>query len=119
MRAIIIIAPHPDDAKKGPNVLGPLGVAFFAGLAGVLRDREAILVVQTLQQLAPVPEQGFAQTQFNGFHIGHALALQALGDQIQEGGRFLETFVGDLLGLEFFLLSEPDSRRVISSLRVT
>jgi hypothetical protein len=43
-----------------------------------------------------------------------------LRDQVQEGGRFLEAFVGDLLGLEFFLLSAPvDSRRVISSLRVT
>jgi hypothetical protein len=95
-------------------------MAFFPGLAGVLRDGQTLLIVQALQQLAPVPEQGLAQAQLDGFHIGHALPDQALRDQIQERGRFLEAFVGDLLDLEFFLLSEPcDSNRVISSLRVT
>jgi hypothetical protein len=33
------------------------------------------------------------------------LTGQALVDQPQEGGGFLEPFIGDLLRLEFFLLS--------------
>jgi hypothetical protein len=33
------------------------------------------------------------------------MAGQTLPDQVQEGGGFLELFVGDLLRLEFFLLS--------------
>jgi hypothetical protein len=117
---IIVIAPHFNDAKESANVPASEGMAFFTGFAGVLRDAEAFLIVQALQELATVLEQGFAQTEFDGFHVGHALALQALGNQIQEGGRFPEAFVGDLLWLEFFLLSAPlDSSRVISSLRVT
>jgi len=48
------------------------------------------------------------------------MASEVLPDDIQEGGGFLELGGGDLLGLEFFLLSWLWSwRRVIWSLAVT
>ena len=53
-------------------------------------------------------EEGFAQTQLDGLHVGDSLAGQTLADQVQEGGGFLELFLGDLLRLEFFLLSPVD-----------
>jgi hypothetical protein len=45
---------------------------------------------------------------------------EVLPDAVQEGGGFLELGGGDLLGLEFFLLSgRSSSRRVSWSLTVT
>jgi len=77
-------------------------MTFFPGPAGVVGDMKAGLVVKGFEQAAAIFEQGLAQTQFDRLHVGNALAGHALAHQLQEGGGFLELFVGDLLRLEFF-----------------
>lgn len=100
---------------------GPVGVALFARPAGVVRDAEAGLGVELGEEVAAVLEQGGAQAQLDGFAVAHAVALEILAGQPQEGFGFLELFVGEFLRLESFFLrtAAGASRRVISSLRVT
>jgi hypothetical protein len=100
---------------------GPIGMAFFARPAGVVREVEARVGVELFKQVAAVSEQGGAQAQFDGFAVAHAVALEVLAGQPQESFGFLELFVGELLRLEAFFWGSAAgaSRRVISSLRVT
>lgn len=95
-------------------------MGFFARTAGVVWHGEFRISVELFEQTAAIFEQGLAQAQFDGFAVANPVALQILASQPQEGFGFLELFVGEFLGLKFFLLPESgDSRRVISSLRVT
>jgi len=57
------------------------------------------------QQAPAILEQGLAQAQFDRFQVGDPLPGQTLANQVQEGGGFLELFVGDRLRREFFLHS--------------
>jgi hypothetical protein len=99
----------------------PVGVAFLAWPAGIVRDAEPCLGIELFEQVAAVFEQGFAQAQLDGFAVADAVALQILAGQSQEGGRFLALFLGEFSRLEsFFLRSAAGvSSRVIASLRVT
>jgi hypothetical protein len=58
-----------------------------------------------LEQHPPILEESLPQAQFDGLQVGDSVAGEVLPDDVQEGGGFLELGGGDLLGLEFFLLS--------------
>ena len=100
-----IVPLYPDVAKECANVLGPVGMAFFPGLAGVVGHLKIGLVVERFEQAPAIFEQCLAQAQFDRLHVGDTLADQTFADQLQEGGGLLELFVGDLLRLEFFFES--------------
>jgi hypothetical protein len=95
-----------DDTEQGVDVLGPVGMAFFPGPAGIVRHRQTGLVAELFQQAPAILEQGLAQAQFDRLQVGNPLPGQTLANQVQEGGGFLELFVGDRLRREFFLLSD-------------
>ncbi len=80
-------------------------MTFFPGPAGVVRHPQIGLVVERFEQAPAILEQGLAQPQLDRLHVGHALPGQTLADQVQEGGGFLELFLGDLRRLKFFLKS--------------
>jgi len=82
--------------------------------AGVVGHAQVGRTEEFLEHLAGVLEEGFAQTQLDGFKVAHALAGQGLADDVQEGGGFAELDVGDLRGLEFFLVSGAASRARVS-----
>jgi hypothetical protein len=100
-----VIAPQVDGAKDTVHLQGPLGMAFFAGTAGVLWNVQSVGFQQAFQQAASILEQSLAQAQLNGLQIAHPVAGEPLLDQSQEGFCFPELLFLDLLGLEFFLTS--------------
>jgi hypothetical protein len=111
---------EPDDAKEGVDVLGPVGMVFFAGSAGIVRHLQIGLVVELFEQAPTILEQSLAPAQLDRLQVGDALPGQALAHHVQEGGGFLERFVGDLFRLEFFFPSWDWSCRQVSwSLKVT
>ena len=71
-------------------------MAFFSGTAGIVRNREFPLV-KLLKQASSIPQQGLAQTQFDGFAVANPVGLQVLANQPQEGFGFLETRALNLL----------------------
>ena len=94
-----------DGAKEGLHGLGPVGMAFFAGTAGLLGQAQVGLAVKFLEQGAGVLEKGFPQPQLDGFQVADTMAGQVLANQVQESGGFPELPVGNLRGMEFFLAS--------------
>jgi hypothetical protein len=77
-----IVSPHLDGAKERVDVLDPIGMTFFPGLAGVVRHLETGLVVYLFQHPPPVLEERLAQAQLDGLQIGDSLVGQALAEDV-------------------------------------
>jgi hypothetical protein len=58
-----------------------VGMAFFTRTAGIVRNGEFLLGVESFEQAAAVFEQGFPQAQLDGFAVADSVALQILAGQ--------------------------------------
>jgi hypothetical protein len=104
-----IVASQAHAAEEGVHLEGALGMAFFAGAAGIIRNVQGVRRQEPFQQAASIFEQRLAQAQLDGFQIANALPGKALLNEPQEGPRLPELFFLDFRELEFFLTSGSPS----------